>query len=581
MRLSSSASKPRAISRREFLSKGRTPRRTQVIPPSAQPEIVSPYANKELPKLERTGAGLEPYSGPWGPDQIAHLLRRTLLGARQADVASLLPLPMDQAISMLLADTPAPDPPVGTSTLDVDTPIGQTWINNPKICTNGYNPNNVRNQSLKAWWTGLVINQGISMREAMTLFWHNHFVTESVEVADARFSYRYLALLRQNAFGNFKTLTKLVTIDPAMLRYLNGNTNTAAHPNENYGRELQELFTIGKGQEIAPGNYTNYTEADVQAAARVLTGWRDDGANITSYFTASRHDSTNKQFSSDYGNTVITGRTGSAGAAEVDDLLAMIFSQEETARFLCRKLYRWLVYYLIDDSVETKVIAPMADILRANNYEVRPVLQALLGSAHFHDPVNTGCMIKNPVQFSAGLCRQLGIAFPPPSDVIAQYSAWNYIRTQAANLQLNLCDPPNVAGWPAYYQIPQFHELWINSDTLPKRSQFSDTMVSGHTVSGYKLIIDPIALAGQVSDPSDPNRIVAEFSQALFPIPITDTQKAFLKETLIPGLPDYEWTSEWNSYQADPTNQTKLNAVKSKLQALVRFMMDMAEYQLA
>jgi uncharacterized protein (DUF1800 family) len=556
-------------------------RDVEVLPGIQQQEKVSKYANKVLPSVARTTAGLEPYTGPWGFDQVAHLLRRTMFGPTKSDIQSMLSLGMSQAVTQLLADSAAPNPPVTTNSTDVDVPIGQTWVNSPRLNSNGNNPNGVRVVSLKAWWIGLMIGQPVSARERMTLFWHNNLVTEADVVADARFSYRYVALLRQYALGNYRTLMKQITIDGAMLRYLNGNTNTAAHPNENYARELQELFTIGKGPEIAPGNYTNYTEADVQAAARVLTGWREDGTNITTYFTASRHDSTNKQFSPDYDSTVITGQTGTAGANEVDSLLDMIFAQGETAEALCRKLYRWFVYYLIDNTVEANVIAPMADLLRSNNYEVRPVLQALLSSAHFYDPVNIGCVIKDPLEVAAGMCRQFSVVFPDSSNVVAQYAQWNYIRTQAANMQLDACDPPNVAGWPALYQIPQFYELWINSDTLPKRNQLTDTMAgSGHSGSGTTIVIDPIAFANQVSDPSDPNKIVGEFSQVLFPIAITDTQKTFLKDTLIPGLPDYEWTNEWNSYKADPTNAMKLAAVKTKLQALIKFMMDMAEYQL-
>ena len=109
----------------------------------------------------------------------------------------------------------------------------------------------------------------------MTLFWHNHFVVEFGDINDARMGYEYCRLLRQHALGNFKQLAKDVTVTPAMLRYLNGNQSTVGAPNENYGRELLELFTVGKGPLIGPGNYTNYTEADVQAAAKVLTGWRD------------------------------------------------------------------------------------------------------------------------------------------------------------------------------------------------------------------------------------------------------------------------------------------------------------------
>ena len=541
----------------------------------------NPFANKVLPKVARTQAGIEPYAGSWGVDQASHLLRRTMFGATKNDIQNIMALSLDQAVAQLLADLPTPDPPVNTNALDIDVPVGQTWVVSPKTDSNGYNPNNSRTQSFKAWWIGLMLNQQVSLREKMTLFLHNHFVTETVDVSDARYVYKYNALLRQFAFGNFKELAYQISVDPAMLKYLSGSTSTKTSPNENYGRELQELFTIGKGPEISPGNYTTYTEDDVKAAAKVLTGWRDNSTNINSYFTLSRHDTTNKQFSSSYGNTVINGKTSATRPNEIDDLLTMIFAQPETARFFCRKLYTWFVYYLIDDTVEANVIEPLANILRTNNYEIKPVLTALFKSAHFYDPVNVGCIIKNPIDHAVGVCRQFNIAFPAPTDVALQYTHWNYLRTQASNMQLNLGDPPNVAGWPSYYQIPQFYELWLNSDTLPKRNQLTDTLIgSGHKASGYTIVIDPIAFADQVSDPTDPNILIDEFSQALFPFPITTNQKNFLKETLIPGLPDYEWTIEWTDYKANPTDQTKLTAVKTKLQQLLKFMIDMAEYQL-
>jgi uncharacterized protein (DUF1800 family) len=141
-----------------------------------------------------------------------------------------------------------------------------------------------------------MLNQERNLTEKMTLFWHNHFATQSYIYSDARYAYKHNALLRANAFGNFKALTRAVTTDPAMLNYLNGNTNTKNAPNENYGRELQELFTVGK----YPTPW--YTEDDVKAAAKALTGWKIDANAITSYFDDTKHDTTDKQFSSFYGN---------------------------------------------------------------------------------------------------------------------------------------------------------------------------------------------------------------------------------------------------------------------------------------
>jgi len=546
----------------------------------------SPFANTVLPKLARTTAGLEPYAGSWGYDQIAHLLRRTMFGATRADIAALSGLTLNQALDLLLYP-PAPEPsePLSYEPQDAAISVGTTWVHAVRQATGStYNPITVRTNSLKAWWVGLMLNQPRSIREKMVLFWHNHFVTATATVGEPRFSYQYLALLRANALGNFKTLARQVTVDGAMLRYLNGNVNTKSSPNENYGRELQELFTIGKGPEVGPGDYTTYTEADVKAAARVLTGWKDftqaDGtiAAPTSTLNTTAHDTTAKTFSSRYGGVTITG--GTDAARELDDLITMIFNQTETAKFLCRKLYRWFVYYLIDDWTETNIITPLANTLRANNYDMLPTLRLLLRSAHFFDPLNRACVIKSPIDFIVGLCREQEVVFPT-GDVTKQYPMWNYLWTQASSMQQNLLDPPDVSGWHAYYQEPQFHELWINSDTLQKRLRLTDLLSkNGYTTAGATIVIDVIALARRTSNPADPNVLVDELARMLFAIAITDAQRTFLKNTLLPGLPDYEWSVEWASYDADPTNATKLSAVKGKLQAVVKVMMQMPEFQL-
>jgi uncharacterized protein (DUF1800 family) len=204
---------------------------------------------------------------------------------------------------------------------------------------------------------GCILQQDRSIREKMTLFWHNHFATETVDVSNANLLYKHANLLRTKALGNFKQLVRDISLDPAMLVYLNGRVNTATAPDENYARELQELFTLGKE------NNPNYAEADVKAAAKVLTGWRVDTTVNTfpSYFTSSRHDATNKTFSSFYGNTTITGRTGTtAGDVELDDLLNMIFAKNvEVSRFMAKKLYRFFVHYDIDAAAETNVFQPL------------------------------------------------------------------------------------------------------------------------------------------------------------------------------------------------------------------------------
>ncbi|MBD2713688.1 DUF1800 domain-containing protein [Microvirga sp. STR05] len=540
-------------------------------------ETVSRYANTKLPTAARSTAGLSPYVGPWSYAQAAHLLRRCLFGPNRTEITTAASQSLAQVMNTLLAAPPAPAPPLNVSATDTSVAIGQTWVAQPF----DQNFEGVRRTSLRSWWMGQLLGQGPSLVEKMTLFWHNHFVIELGDINDARYGYQYCALLRQHALGNIQRLTEDITVAPAMLRYLNGNQSTATAPNENYGRELLELFTVGKGPLIGPGNYTTYTEDDVQAAARVLTGWRDNATTQAGYFTASRHSTTAKLFSSAFQNTTITNQ----GDQEYKALIALIFAQVETARFLCRKLYRWFVYYVIDATAEAQVIQPLAQLLMQNNYNVAPVLRTLLSSEHFFDAVNMGCVIKSPLDFTVGTARQLQIAFPASISLTGQYAMWNYLNSVTNLQQQYLGDPPNVAGWPAYWQTPQYYEMWINAVTLPRRNQFTDLMIStnGYTTSGATIKIDPIELVLTLppATAADPNLLIAELARLLTPIELTTNQLTFLNDTLLPGLPDFEWTVEWQEYLAAPTNATKKAAVRTKLQALLRQLMGLAEYHLS
>jgi uncharacterized protein (DUF1800 family) len=539
-------------------------------------EVVSPFANKTLPVLPRTNAGLNPYGGPWGATQAAHLLCRCVFGPTRAQIAAAAGSSLTQVLNGLLTAPAAPLPPVNVSATDTSVPIGQTWTG--QAFDQSFE--GVRRSSLRAWWLGQLLGDS-TVQAKMWLFWHNHFVVELGDINDARYGYQYAELLRGHALGNVKQLCKDVTVAPAMLRYLNGNQSTATAPNENYGRELLELFTVGKGPIIGPGNYTHYTEADVQAAARVLTGWRDNATTQQGYYTASRHDTGVKQFSAAFQNQAIPN----GGAQEYQTLVDMIFGQAETARFLVRKLYRWLVYYVIDATTEQNVIQPLAAQLQQNGYNVSPVLRTLLGSEHFFDAVNLGCYIKSPLDFTLGLLRQLEVTQPPASNPTQQYAVWDYYNSLTNLQQQVLGDPPNVAGWPAYWQTPQFNELWINAVTLPRRNQVSDALLTstGITRSGFQLIIDPVAWAQRLpaATAQDPNLLIQALVDVLMPFPLTVNQLAFLNDALLPGLPDFEWTDEWNQFLLAPTNTAKRNAVATKLRALLRVMLSQAEYQLS
>ncbi|PSL50007.1 uncharacterized protein (DUF1800 family) [Chitinophaga niastensis] len=521
----------------------------------------------------RTDTGMAPYTGNWGTLQLIHLLKRTLFGATPANINALKSMTMQQVVDTLLTAQPDPLPPVNNYGIDTTgvTP-GATWIKAPQ---GDEMLERKRMNSYKAWWTGQMVNQQASIHEKMVLFWHNHFVTETKTVNDSRFIYQYNLTLRQNALGNFKALTKAITLDPAMLVYLNGYLNSKGAADENYARELHELFTVGKGPD------SHYTEEDVRATARVLTGFRVDRTNIVSLFDTTQHDITNKLFSGFYLNKVISGKTGTDGATEVDDLLNIIFGQPEVAKFICRKLYRFFVYYDIDAATEQNVITPLANIFRSSGYDIKTTLNALFISEHFFDPLNMACLIKSPVDFCVGLCREFGVTFPP--DYPGQYTAWGSIHDHAAAMLQNIGDPPLVAGWEAYYQVPSFHELWINTDTLPKRNKLSDALISA---AGFNnLRIDVIAFADKLSNPGDPVALVNDSLDILYRVGVSVNLKDFLKNTILlsgqsPNS-NFYWTNAWTAYKASPGDAALKNDVESRLQALYKYIMDLSEYQLS
>ncbi|MBI2428048.1 MAG: DUF1800 domain-containing protein [Ignavibacteriales bacterium] len=537
-------------------------------------------------RLLRTTAGLEPFAGSWNQLTAAHLVRRTMFAAPRNEILSTAASSLDATVNQLLSSQPAPPIPP-----DPNVP-GRDWTVVPfsEISQINYQ----YDSALKQWWMGLMVKQGISIVEKMTLFWHNHLASQAETVRDARYLYKQNALYRQYALGNIKQLIKEVTIDPAMLVYLNGNKNRIPTPDENYARELLELFTIGKGPQVGDGDYTNYTEQDVQSAARVLTGWttRQNVVPPAPNFVSRNHDFSSKQFSAAFQNSVIATTLNPDGTAdgykEMSDLIELIFAQPETAKAFCRKLYRWFVYYDIDPNVEQNVIVPLANILRQNNFEIKPVLNTLFRSAHFFDMNNVGCFIKSPVDLVAGSVRQFGFPIPDSSNVEFTRLMDSFIDT-TWRLQMDILDPPNVAGWSAYYQIPDFYEIWINTTTLPTRGRFTDSIVNGirprNSSASYK--IDPVAYAATLSDPGNPFALIDDIANDLLPpiknsASISPEQKEYLLYSVM-GLvksDEYEWTDNWIAAHQNPPVTTAVNLVTNKLKTVLKFMMRMAEFQL-
>jgi uncharacterized protein (DUF1800 family) len=521
------------------------------------------------------------YTGAWGKAQVLHLLRRTTLGVKKTDVNYFMGLTMSQAVTELLTIQAMPSPPLNDyntgSSIDPTVPLGDTWVND--IDANGFDY--FRHQSLRAWWAGLLMNENRNIRERMTLFLHNYLpVNMGNDPSNAVLSYEYLNLLRTNALGNYKTLIRDISIDRAMLQYLNGDTNTKTQANENYARELQELFTIGKDLPAY------YTQNDVLAAAKVLTGWiLNQNSSLTQYtylqryFDTSKHDATSKTFSSFYNNTVITGdASATGGMTELNALIDMIFNNDEVAKYFVRRLYRYFVYYKITPTIETNIIIPLANTFRSSGYNIKTVLQELLLSQHFYETQSVGCMIKSPIEMVVGVARTFGLTFP--TDVVNEYKSWRVLYDRAKDQQLQLGSPPNVSGWPAMSNSPFYHELWINSDTLRTKKSFLGTIAN----NGYnsKVVkIDALAFTATLDTPGDPNLLIDEVLELLHTIPTDAAIKTQLKSILLSNqVGDYYWTNIWTTYINTPTNTSNKNTAESRLKTLYQTILNMAETNL-
>jgi uncharacterized protein (DUF1800 family) len=542
----------------------------------------SPEKNLQAPLTE----GLQEYSGNWDTAQVVHLLKRTLFGAKPQDIQYFKTRTLQQAVSELLTPTAVPATvPLNNYSVDgyVDpsgVALWQTWINTG-ISLADKDLNQKRIDSLKTWWLGQTLQPSRSIHEKLTVFWHNHFATNlatSQEKIKARFWYDHYLTLRQHALGNFKNMVKAVTLDPAMLQFLNGDSNVKGSPNENYARELQELYTVGKGPN------SKYTEDDVKAAALVLTGHTISPLTFAYFFDAGKHDATNKEFSNFYSNTIITGYSGANGANEVDDLLTMIFSQEELSKHICRKIYRFFIYYKIDSSIEQTVITPLAQIFRSNNYDIIPVLATLFKSKHFYDLVySSACVIKSPLDFVIDLCNEYGVVLPNAADNEATYTVWQGIQREARDMQQELGAIPEVAGWYAYYQEPAFHELWVNTATYTRRNIFTDRMIAdGVTSNNQTIVIDPLAFASQLANPGDPNLLITQSLEILLRYPLSESAKEFIKRSILLSgqSQDYYWTNAWDAYKANPADAGNRAIVVTRLKSLYKYIMNLPEYHL-
>ena len=534
---------------------------------------------------------IDPRTGPLGQRLAKHLLRRATYNITKDRVDYFAGLTAQQALSEL---TILPDPYLEEP---IDHETGQPWINSgvEPISSNfrlyGY---------VKGWWVDEA-RRDTGLGHKLMFFLHSNFVVNA-QILNSSFNYDYYKLMRHYCFGSFKELSVKISVDNMMLDFLDGRYSNKYNPNENYGREFLELFTIGKGDQTGPDDYTNYTELDVQEAARLFTGWRvNDRLNIdpdtglpTGYPDLNRHDVDDKTFSYRFQNQTVVGRNTEQGMYdEISDFVDIIFGQAETAKFICRKLYRYFVSSEIDATIETEIIEPLAVTFRTN-YNMSEVVTKLLTSKHFYgedDSGNSanniiGGLIKNPLQSLLQTLTYFNVDVPDPINDSEMHYETFYRHSVLYDLfelaGLTLFEPSSVAGYEPFYQAPNYNRGWFNSSVIISRYKLPEMLLTGDRVLSYGELGVQLNFVewveNHISNPSDPEVLIAEITDYLFVENADAERKAyFLNTVLLDNIPMAEWSSAW----ADYIGNNNIDAVQTPLNRLFTGILYSQEFQLS
>ena len=528
-----------------------------------------------------------PYTGSWSAETAIHLLRRTLFGPNRFQIDQMVSLGMDQAVESILQIV-SPADPITWHPLEAVGSQGATWVNEflPADETFRNETISARHHSMYTWFvkrTNQEQQLAPSITEKMCFFWHNHFSVTMRQ--DDRVNYAYHKLLETHALGNFQKFVEEMTINPSMMLFLDTASNTKWSPNENYARELLELFTVGKGPQIGPGDYSNFTEDDIAAGARILTGWKvreyaSSVAHPYSEFDQSHHDEDGKTLSYHFNNAIVSNTDD----LEYKDFIGLIFQKDETAYHIARKLYIFFVNTEITQDIEAEIINTMAQTLLVNNYEIRPVLVELFKSEHFYDIANIGAHLKSPFEFIFSMLNATETI--PDYGIEGDNMMWEKLYHKAIAFDLNWGFPPSVAGWPAYYQAPAFMQHWLNSGTINNRfwcitqlTTNTNGIWSDEFGTFYNIKIDALNFLATIQDPSNGAALIDEICLFLLSRTLDQSKKDALLNTLTGGLPEFEWTLQYAEFTANPGDVTFSDPIKSKVEEVLSQLFMFPEFQ--
>ena len=409
---------------------------------------------------------------PWNVSKIRFLYRRLGFGISNEKAKALLVKSPEELIDDIINSA---------KTMPLTSAPEWGFWNNSEIGNSGNNQAYYKNVWQKQAFSNFISD---GFRERLTLFWSNHFVTEYYDYNQAQYLYQYHSRLQEYSLGNFKDFVSVIGLEPAMLRYLNGYSNKKKAPNENYARELYELFTLGEGN--------GYTSNDITETSRALTGYNKylDGYGSAVVFNENTFDS---------GDKTIFGKTGNWGYQDVIDIL-FEEKKELIANFICEKLYK----YFVSPVLNKEITSQLALTFIAADFELVPVYNQLFKSKHFFDPNSSNVLIKSPIDLFVFIQNDFEFIFPSNF----QKNHTNYLKSRCTEMGQEIFKPIDVAGW-------QENHDWISTGTLPMRWEFIEYIFNRHWAGNkeqFRTFI--ISLVGNTE--KDPKIIVDKLKGFMF-----------------------------------------------------------------
>ena len=466
---------------------------------------------------------------PWDISKIRFIYRRLGFGISNEKAKALLTKSPEELIDEIINSakmmplTPAPE---------------WGFWNNDEINNSGNNQG-----YYKTLWQKQAFSNFLSdgFRERLTLFWSNHFVTEYYDYNRSQYLYQYHSRLQQYSLGNFKEFLSAIGLEPAMLLYLNGYSNKKKAPNENYARELYELFTLGEGN--------GYDSSDITETSRALTGYNkySNGNGSAIIFSENNFDA---------GEKTIFGKTGNWGYQDVVDILFQE-KKELIANFICEKLYK----YFISPVLNKEITSELASTFISNNFELIPVYNQLFKSEHFFDLKSSNVLIKSPIDLFVFIQNDFEFVFGQTF----QEKHINYMKARCVEMGQEIFKPIDVAGW-------QENHDWISTGTIPMRWEFIEYILNRHWAGNkeqFRTFI--ISLVGQ--DEKDPKVIVDKLKDYMFcKYDIKEEEQTDAINIFKGDIPD--------NYFQDGTWTLNYESVPTQVYNLMLFFISLPEFQL-